>query len=89
MPAAGLSSGAQFLRLARVMLVVQIPSALAVGAWLFWQFGIRPHNYALGGGLTCGYLVLMAAGMILMQVSWRRQARRMAMTATMAEASSE
>lgn len=71
------------------MLIIQVPGIIAAGTWLFWDFGLRTHDIGFGSAITGAYLLFAVGFMILMQMQWRKQARRQAMAASMAEASSE
>jgi protein-S-isoprenylcysteine O-methyltransferase Ste14 len=68
------------LRNTRIMLAIQVPTAILAGALIFWQFGLSPHSHhdlALASILTGAYAVLAVAGIAVIQWSWRSRARRL------------
>jgi hypothetical protein len=74
------SPGQSLLRLARIMLAIQVPAIVLAGAYLFYEFGLHshPHHLVFAAILTGAYLVVAIAGMAVMQWSWRSRARRLA-----------
>lgn len=69
------------MRLARIMLAVQVPTLVLAGGLLFWRLGLPAHSHhhiAVAAIVTAGYAALSIAFIAWMQWSLRSRARRLA-----------
>ena len=66
------------LRLARVVLRLQLGGMVLGAALVFYVLGVAAHhrNLGLAIAITATYLVLTGAGTLIIQRSWRARARR-------------
>jgi hypothetical protein len=74
------SPAQSLLRLARIMLAIQLPVIVVAGTYLFYEFGLHPHphHFVFASILTGGYLIIAVGGLVTMQWIYRSRARRLA-----------